>query len=150
MTPSALILAQAAPRKGLQSLFENLQSAMHPNQVGPPAVMLVLGFVAGIIALLLVLAIIKSRRQTQDSVSRTSRPMRLFSKALKNMGISFPDRVLMRIVARRARVAQPAIMLFSPDLLERYSAVWIDSLGFRPLRARIRARLKAVAAKAFE
>ena len=87
MTPSVFILAQGAPRKGLQNLFQNLQSAMHPNEVGPPAVMLVLGFVGGIIALLLVLAIIKSRKQTQDPSTRSSHPMRLFSKALKKMGV---------------------------------------------------------------
>jgi hypothetical protein len=151
MTPSALILAQGtAPRRGLQSLFENVQSAMHPSQVGPPVVLLVLGFVAGIIALLLVLAIIKSRRQAQDVTSRSCRPMRLFNRALKGMGVSLPDRILMRVIARKSRVAQPAILLFSPALLQRHAGGWIDSLSFPPLRERVRSRVRAVAAKAFD
>jgi hypothetical protein len=150
MTLQALILAQGPPGKGMQNLFENLQSAMHPKQVGPPAVMGILGFVGAIVALLLILALIKSRRQAQEGSPRNCRPMRLFNKALKSMGVGLLDRVLMRMIARKTRVAQPTIMLFSPALLKRYAAAWIDSLRFPPLRDRVRARVRVVAAKAFD
>jgi hypothetical protein len=151
MTPSLFMLAQNTPGRGIQHLFENLQSAMRPNQVGPPAVMLVLGFVGGIVALLLVLAIIRSRRETQENRSRSSRrPIRLFNKALKGLGIGLLDRILMRRIARKARLAQPAIMLFSPALLKRYATAWIDSISFPPLRSRVRTRVRIVARKAFD
>ena len=149
MTPSLLILAQRGNSKGLESLFENLQSAMHPSQVGPPWVLIFLSVVAGLVCLLLILALLRARKETQDGSTRGSRPRRLFNKALKSLGVSLPDRVMMRMIARKARIPQPSVMLFSPALLQRHSAAWIDSIGVPMIRRRARARLKVVAARAF-
>jgi hypothetical protein len=149
MTPPLLILAQRGNGKGLESLFENLQSAMYPSQVGPPWVLIFLGVVAGLVSLLLILALIKSRRQGQEGSSRACRPKRLFNKALKALGVGLLDRVMMRMIARKTRIPQPTVMLFSPAILQRYATAWIDSITIPMLRRRARARVKVVAARAF-
>jgi hypothetical protein len=150
MTASPLILAQGSAPKGLQELFENLKTAMRPSGVGSPTVILILTLVGGIVALLLIITLIKSRKQAQHDTAGASRPMRLFNRALKKMGIGVVDRVLLRMIARKARVAQPAVMLFSPALLQRYASRWVESLRFSMVRDRIRARLRVVAVKAFD
>jgi hypothetical protein len=149
MTPSHFILAERGTGKGLESLFENLQSAMHPSQVGPSWILTVLGLVAGLVCVLLILAIIKSRKQAQDGSIRSCRPRRLFNQALKSLGIGLPDRIMMRMIARKARIPQPTVMLLSPALLQRHAATWLNSITIPMLRRRARARLRTVAARAF-
>jgi len=149
MIPTTLLLAQRNHTDPIQGFFDGLHSAMRPNTVGPPAIMLILGFVGGIVALLLIMAVIKSRRSSAALDPRHGRPMKLFSQALRKLGVSWPDRLLMRAVARKARLQHPTVMLFSRPLLERHVARWTDSVSVAPLRTHLRSRVKGIAAKVF-
>ncbi len=149
MIPVIHILAQRPHSKEIQGFFDGLHTALRPNTVGPPAIMLILGFVAGIVALLLVLAVLKTRRAANPSDSADGRPMRLFSQAMRRLGIGWPDRLLMRVIVRRARLPHPTVLLLSPPMLERHAVRWADSLSITPLRNHVRGRLKAISQKAF-
>lgn len=149
MTPPAQILAQRPHSSQLQGFFDGLHTALRPDTVGPPAIMLVLGFVAGVVVLLLVMAMIKSRRDAGAQDSQHGHPMKLFCQALRSLGVSWSDRLLMRMIVRKARLQHPAMLLFSPPLLERHAARWTDSLSIAAFRNHARGRLKIVAEKVF-
>jgi hypothetical protein len=149
MTLPVVIIAQATSVDRFQSFLDGLQTAMHPNEVGPPAIMMTLAFVTAVVAVILLLALLHQRRQRAEASPLAGRPMRLFSQALKHLDVSLADRLLMRFVARKSQLPHPTVMLLSPALLERYTATCVDALPLSTLRRHLRTRLKTVAAKAF-
>lgn len=150
MTPPTDMFAQGSAADPLQGFFQSLQSALHPDRLGSPGVLLTVGFVGGIIALLLGLAFLRSRRQEAIATPSAGRPTRLLARTLREMGVGLHDRLLMRVIAAKVRLRQPAVMLFSPVLFDQHTLPWANNLKVAFLRRLVRARLKIVAAKAFD
>jgi hypothetical protein len=149
MTAALQILAQRDESNPIQGFFDGLHTALRPDSVGPPAIMLVLGFVGGIVALLLIMAIVKSRRADAALTTSHGHPMKLFSQALRQLGINWRDRMLMRAVARRARLPHPTVLLLNPPLLQRHATRWTESVSVGPLRDHFRGRLDGVTKRVF-
>lgn len=101
-------------------------------------------------ALLLVLLLIANA-----SASRSGRPTggnanRLFRDLLRALSLPFGDKLLLRRVARRLGLANPAVMLLSPTLLGRHAYRWADLTGGKPSRHAGLARLDALCRRLFD
>lgn len=139
------ILAQGRLSRRLQGL----ESAFKPSETettdwGTPLLL-----VAAIIGIVLVMLVSQRIRRRQAGELFANQPYRLFSHVLKELGVGFGDRLLMRRAARKCGLRQPAVMLFNPDLMERTIGRWADTISVSPLRTHVRQRLEAVIALAF-
>ncbi|GJQ27180.1 MAG: hypothetical protein HBSAPP02_22120 [Phycisphaerae bacterium] len=103
--------------------------------------------ILGIILAVLVVAARIVRQNNQPVAAR--KPRRFFSYMLKQLGATYTDRLLMHQAAHHAQLAQPAMMLLSPELFQRYALNWADQLRLRFFRQRVRARFETIAARAF-
>ncbi|HUW82778.1 MAG TPA: hypothetical protein VMZ31_08285 [Phycisphaerae bacterium] len=61
-----------------------------------------------------------------DGPKRAARPHphRVFRKLVKELGLPFSDRLLLRQIARHAQLDNPTLMLLSPQLMARYTHRW--------------------------
>lgn len=103
--------------------------------------------ILGIILAVLLVAARFVRQYNRPVAARN--PRRFFSTMLRQLGASYTDRLLMHQAAHHAQLAQPAMMLLSPELFQRYALDWADLLRLRFFRLRVRARFEAIAARAF-
>ncbi len=126
-----------------------LRSAFQPIEAEPPDVQKILNFCMIGLAALAALLISRGIWQRRSGKNAARNPMWLFSHVLKQLGIGYSDRFLLKSAARSTSLKQPTLMLFSPALLERYAGLWADSIPVRPVRERVRTRLIAIAEKAF-
>ena len=110
---------------------------------------IIFALTAVFLAVVLALLITRRIRRKQSGELFAQKPYRLFSYVLKELGVGFSDRLLVRWAARKCSLRQPAVMLFNPDLMERTVGHWADSLRIGLLRRHARDRLNALAAKAF-
>lgn len=147
VAPSLLGQAdQAAPWEGVKNAFRNAL----PRERGEPSVWTTAGtFVAVLLAVIFTLYLIARllQRGTVDDSKRT--PMRFFAFSLKQIGVGWLDRLLLRMAARHSGLPQPAVMLFTPELWRKHAGEWAEKLALPPLRLFARDRFRAVAEKAF-
>jgi hypothetical protein len=68
---------------------------------------------------------------------------------LKELGVGWLDRTLLRLAARRSELPQPTVMLFTPELWQKYAGGWAKSIGIPPIRSYVLNRVRAVTQKAF-
>ncbi len=129
--------------------MKGLKSAFHPNENEPPDLMSFFGFVAVVIAIIATFLVARAIWRRKSGVGGPSRPFRLFTHALKKLGVRLPDRILLRMAARQCGLRHPVIILFSPELLERHAGDWADSISLKPLQAHARRRVDALAEVAF-
>jgi hypothetical protein len=126
-----------------------LQLQRHFSQPGEPAwpTFIVFAILAALLLLLLVIA--------NAGASRSGRPTgrnanRLFRDLLGGLGLSFSDKRLLRRIARRLRLVNPAVMLLSPTLLGGHAYRWADLAGGEPSRRAGLARLDTVCRRLFD
>lgn len=144
MTSAALILAQST----YQNRFNGLRNAFVPDQSGSTDLFWIFVFFGAIITPIIVIAIVRKMKSPGGSLT-ARRPMRLFSRSMREMGVRFADRLLMRHIASRSRLRQPTVMLFSEELFERFTHKWLETLPLDVLREKAEARLGHVAMQAF-
>ncbi|MBI5763614.1 MAG: hypothetical protein HZA51_08840 [Planctomycetes bacterium] len=135
-----------APWEGVQKAFRNAL----PREAGELSpFQMALRFVAGMIAVVLVFYLVARYSQRGRTDTRHPAPGRFFSSVLSELGIGSLDRLLLSRIAHHSELAQPTVILFSTELLRRYSEEWIDSLSIAPLKVFVRGRIKAIEAQAF-
>lgn len=138
MTPG--ILASFNPQgKGLMSAREWFERS---DSGAGGQVMAVLGLLA--CGVLLVWGV--SRLQARLNAPAPARPMRLFRRMQRKIGIPAPDRVRLWLLARASEIRYPAALLISPALFDEAVSRYRESrkalLPIPPARfAAIRARL---------
>lgn len=115
------LLAQSPISERLQGLRQGFRR--QPSDYSD--LILLLWFVVGAAAVLLVLMLISRRRQRQNLNLVSSRPMRLFNRSLRHLGVPWVARVIMRRVANYAGHPHPTAMLLCSDLFERNVSDWI-------------------------
>ncbi len=145
MNPVMNILAQSVYNDRLKSL----RGAFNENGGDSGDIGKLFFFGALVMVLLIALVVARRAAQKEGSKPGATKPLKLFSKVLKEMGTPFPVRCLMRAAARQSRLRQPVVMFFNPDLFERYAGRWADTLVVRSLRPYARKRVSLVAKKAF-
>jgi hypothetical protein len=145
MTYPHAILAQVDYTMRLQGL----KNAFHPNENEPPDLISFFGFAVAVIATVGTFMLVRAIWRRKSGVGVSSRPFRLFTLALKKLGVRLPDRILLRLAARQCGLRHPVLILFSPELLERYAGEWADSIALRPLQAYARRRVDALTGVAF-
>lgn len=144
---TASLLAQRAyPERTLrlQEAFRDYRTAPQDSTFSSVGNLLL---ILGIILMVLVVAAKIVKRNSRPVAARN--PRRFFSTMLRQLGASYTDRLLMHHAAQHAQLAQPAMMLLSPELFQRYALDWADRLRIRFFRQRVRARFEAIAARAF-
>ena len=129
--------------------MRGLKNAFQPNENEPPDLMSFLGFVAVVISIITTFVLARALWRRKSGVGGASRPFRLFTHALKKLGVRLPDRILLRVAARRCGLPHPVLILFSPELLERYAGEWADAISLKPLQTHARRRVDALAEVAF-
>ncbi len=134
-----------APWEGMQKAFRHTlpraDGELSPFQMG-------FRFVVGLLAVVLVFYFV-ARYSQRDRVGVRQAPGRFFSSVLSEIGIGWLDRLLLRRIARHSALQQPAVILFSTDLLRKYSEEWIASLAIQPIRGFVRSRIAAIEVVAF-
>ncbi len=103
--------------------------------------------VLGIVILLLFVVSKILQRKSIPVAERN--PRKFFSNVLRQLGATYSDRLLLHRAAHRAELHQPAMMLLSPELFERYALAWADGIHIAFIRDNVRARFKAIADRAF-
>lgn len=126
-----------------------LQNAFRPNRTQPPEFKNILIFLGVLVALGCALLIVKHIWRRKTGKLPSQRPAKLFSCALKKLGASLTDRILLRVAARSSGLQHPTLILFSPELFERYAGMWADSITVKPLREYARKRINILAEMAF-
>ena len=139
------ILAQVDYSMRLKGLSRGFQ----PTKGEPPEVNKILVFLATVLAMVAAVVIVRAIWRRKTNKRSAQKPTKLFSHVLKHLGVRLPDRILLRIAARNYALEQPALMLFSPELLERYAGRWADAIVVKPLRVHARKRVDALARKVF-
>lgn len=135
-----------APWEGVQKAFRNAL----PREAGELSpFQLALRFVAGMIVVVMVFYFVARYSQRGRVDSHRPAPGRFFANVLSELGIGWLDRLLLSRIARHSDLAQPSVILFSTDLLRRYSEEWINNLTFSPLKLIVRGRINAIEAQAF-
>lgn len=81
--------------------------------------------------------------------SRRRNSARLFEEVLAGLNLPWSDRLLLRRMARRLGLANPVVMLLSPNLLARHGYWWADRLAVGRLRDTGLARLDAACRRLF-
>lgn len=132
------------PAHRLREAFRNYRA--NPEE-SPFASLQSLLVVMGIVLLVLFAATRIIRQKSRPVAARN--PRRLFSTLLQQLGATYTDRLLMHQAAHHAQLAQPAMMLLSPELFQRYAINWADQLRIGFFRQRVHARFEAIAARAF-
>ncbi|QDV91709.1 hypothetical protein RAS2_28130 [Phycisphaerae bacterium RAS2] len=143
---ASLLAQRAYPERTLrlQEAFRGYRAAPQDSVFSSVGnLLLILGIV---LAVLIVVAKIV-RRNSRPVAARN--PRRFFSTTLKRLGATYTDRLLMHQAAHQAQLAQPAMMLLSPELFQRYALDWADQLRLGFFRRRVRARFQAIADRAF-
>lgn len=82
-----------------------------------------------------------AQRRRTNPIAR--QPQKLFRAVLRDLGLSFSDRLLLQSVARTSGFKQPTAMLLSPELLERASRQWHDGVLLKSVRSAAWRRLSA-------
>ncbi len=130
--------------------FNGLRTAFNKTEAPSSDFAPLIGFSVGVLGLVAMILFVRRMYRGKTDKPTARRPSRLLSLSLKQMGISFADRVLMRIIANKIGLKHPTIMLMSPDLLERHAGGFLDEIGERnPLRDYARTRLGEIAKQAF-
>ncbi len=139
------ILAQADYAKRLRGL----SGAFKATEGEPSEIRQVLGFFIMVAAVIVAMFVVRAiwKHKTDKGVGR--KPSKLFAYALKQLGLRLSDRLLLRYAARNCDLQHPAIMLMSPQLLERSAGRWADSITVKPIREHARRRIAVLAEKAF-
>ncbi len=126
-----------------------LRGAFQPNRAEPPELGNILIFLGLLVTAAIAYLIGRRIWRRKTGKLPSQRPAKLFSGALKKLGARLPDRILLRMAARNSHLPHPTLMLFSPELLERYAGRWADSIAVKPLREYTRKRFNALAERAF-
>ena len=101
-------------------------------------------------ALLLVLLLTVNARASRSGRPTGGNANRLFRDLLGALSLPFGDKLLLRRVARRLGLANPAVMLLSPTLLGRHAYRWVDLTSGKPSRHAGLARLDALCRRLFD
>lgn len=145
MIRTNLLLAQTP----YQNRLQGLRGAFNQRQNDPTDVTGILIFFAAVALLIVALVLVKRFRARKEGRFAPRHPLRLFTLVLKKMGVGLTDRILMRSLARAARLPQPTLMFFSPSLYERHARRAADAIAVKALRAHARRRVEAIGRKAF-
>ncbi|MFH1416676.1 MAG: hypothetical protein ABII12_00095 [Planctomycetota bacterium] len=130
--------------------FNGLRTAFNKTESNSSDLAPLLGFIAGVLGLVAMILVVRRICRGKTDKPTARRPSKLFTVSLKQMGVSFSDRILMRIIASKTGLKHPTLMLLSPELLERHAGGFVDEIGERnPLREYARTRLDGIASKAF-
>lgn len=146
MIPLLVILAQArAPDR-----YEALRDAFKPSEADgwqqlTHALTVCLVIAASFALIFLLASALRSRSERADGRLAAA----LYRRALFGLGLVWPDRVLLRCVARHAGLRPPCVLLFSPGLLERCANAWIAGLPTSMLRRFVAARLALISRRLF-
>jgi hypothetical protein len=131
------------------SRVKGLQNAFRHDGAEPPQTGAILGFIATISALLLTILIASRLRQRRSRSPLARGPAKLFAHALRQLGVPLTDRLLFYFAVRRCELPQPALVLFSPEILNNTLGRWANALKFSPLRRYVLERMDDLAARAF-
>lgn len=144
----SLVLAQGdqtAPWEGVRGAFQHTLPRADGQVSGVYAAFVFIGTLLAVI-LLLFLAMRIFQRERAAQAMRL--PHRFMAHALGEMGVGWTDRFWLLRAARHSALAQPAIMLLSPELFEKYAGGYCH--GLHPAcRKYLQRRLAAVSAIAF-
>ncbi len=146
---TAALLGQDASQErweGVQNAFRN---SLDRGQGEYSALVTAGYFIAGLFAVSLIAYLLVRRTQRSEGERTARPPLRFFGTLLAQLGVSWPDRFLLRLVARNAGLPNPSVMLLSPDILERHAGEWVDGLGVPFVRSYLRNRLDQLRLKAF-
>ncbi len=108
-----------------------------------------LWFVVGVASILLVLVLFSRCRQRESVESIKTRPLRVFEKALRHLGVGLGDRVLLIWLSWHSKIVHPTAMLLSADLLETQAGKAADRLKPLAFMRYVRRRVDALASMAF-
>jgi hypothetical protein len=145
-------LGQALPAQApsrLEALQKAFRNTLEREGDAPSPLATALVVVLTLLSICLVLYFIAQRSRPAGAEVRRRPPLRFFTHLLRQLGLSWSDRQLLRRAAIHGGLPQPAILLLSPELLERHAGRWADSLPFKSMRRRARRRLAAIEARAF-
>ena len=145
MNPVMNILAQSVYNDRLKSL----RGAFNENEGDSGDIGKLYFFGALVVVLFVALVVARRAAQKDGSKPSATKPLKLFSKVLKEMGTPLFSRYLMRAAARQSHLRQPVVMFFNPDLFERYAGRWADTLVVRSLRPYAKKCVGLVAKQAF-
>lgn len=127
----------------LQDAFRN----QRPGEVSPFETTAQFLIVLVLVMAALFIVIKLTQRRSMPAAARN--PRRFFSQMLKKLGAGWLDRIILHRVARHAGIAHPAMMLISPELLEKHAGSWADRISVPFIRDSIRQRITRIANRAF-
>lgn len=139
------ILAQVPSVEG----FSVVQKGFAPGKADVEGLREFFVFMGTILACVLLLVFIIHRRLYRAQRKAVAHPTKLFESAMRDLGFHPIDRLLLHLVARSAKLPQPAMILLTPALLEEYAGKWADRLSIRSLRSFARRRVDGVVKLAF-
>ncbi len=129
--------------------LRGMRGAFNPGRPEPMDMTPLFVFLAAILATIVTILLVRRFRLRKSGAVASNRPMRFFSRVLKQLGIGLADRVLMRTVARSSGLQQPTVLLFSPELLNRHANPWLESVTIIAIRDYAKTRIAFIAAKLF-
>jgi hypothetical protein len=136
---------QIAPWEGVRGAFQHTLPRPEGQVSGVYAAFVFIGTLLAVIALLFLAMRIFQRERAAQS---RRLPHRFMAYALGQMGVGWMDRFWLLRAARHSALTQPAMMLLSPELFEKYAGGYCK--GLHPAcRGYVRGRLAAVSAIAF-
>ncbi|HKQ48230.1 MAG TPA: hypothetical protein VJZ71_09195 [Phycisphaerae bacterium] len=145
MIPCLTLLAQVQRSEKLEEIAQGFQYDNRRTLELPGVQWFLVAF--GLLFVLMLLIAWRTHRNAGQSPHVS--PARFFAKALREIGLSFVDRALLRWIARRRALDQPIVLLFSPALLDQQASSCIDRLSAAPLRRYARQRLDVVMGQVF-
>jgi hypothetical protein len=143
MNAFLLILAQSGRTDNLRQAFRN-EDGYAADISG------LVRFIAALLALLVALLILTRWHQRRSAQQNKDCPFKLLRHTLRCLKIGLIDRWIVRRLARSADLPQPAVLLISPGLWDKYSASWTGDLYLAPFRSHARNRLERLKPLLFE
>jgi hypothetical protein len=144
MSTLILVLAQSGHRTdGLRQAFRN-EEGYAADVSG------MVRFIAGLTALLVMLLILTRWQQRKTMLESKDCPFKLLRHALRCLKIGMLDGWIIRRMARASDLPQPAVLLISPTMWDKYTAAWMSDFYIAPLRSHVRMRLERLRPVLFE
>jgi len=109
-----------------------------------------LPWLGAVAAMLLALLWIAHVRWERPRRAARPHPHRLFGKLLRELGLPFSDRFLLRRIARHARLDNPSLILLSPQLMARYAHRWAGLIAADGLKRRGLSKTDAICRRLFD
>lgn len=130
-------------REFMQSMQRQVRESHGSTQDILQQMALVAAALLALYGLLYLLGIAQLRRS--NPVERL--PRRLFSRLMADLGLSWSERMLLRLVARADGREHPVALLLSPNLLEAATRMWAERVHVAHFRRSAWRRLSDLSAR---